>query len=373
MGSAAAYHLARRGLSVVAIERFSPGHDRGSSHGLSRIIRLAYFEDPSYVPLLRRAFALWRELELASGERLLHVTGGLDIGRPGTRVLEGSRASCAAHDLPHEFLTADQVNRRFPGYHLPGDYQAVFQPDGGFLEPEKCITTHARLAAGLGAHLITGREVVSWDSDRDGVVVRLDDGRELFARQVVLTAGAWMPKLVPMLAPLLRPERQVVGWFTVAEPAAFAPERFPVFVLTTDDGIFYGFPEHNVPGFKIGKYHHRAELVDPDRAGRAVDARDESVLRQCVQSFFPGANGPMVRASTCMFTNTPDEHFIIDRLPDRPQALVVSACSGHGFKFCSVIGEVVADLVADGRTGHDLSLFKLAVKLPGGVSLPDGV
>ena len=358
MGSAAAYHLARRGLSVVAIEQFTPGHDRGSSHGLSRIIRLAYFEHPSYVPLLRRAFSLWRELEAESGDRLLHVTGGLDIGRPDSRVFDGSRESCAVHDLPHEILTAAQVNARFPGYRLPDDAMAVFQPDGGFLEPEKCITTHVRLAEKHGARVLADRAVTSWQADGGTVVVRLGQ-EEIRARQVVLSAGAWMPRLVPTLASLLRPERQVVAWFTVADSPAFAPDRFPVFVLTTDDGIFYGFPEHGVPGFKIGKFHHRAEPVDPDRASRTVDAHDEFVLRQCVASVFPGANGPMVKSSTCIFTNTPDEHFIIDRLPESPEALVVSACSGHGFKFCSVVGEVVADLVADGGTKHDLGLFKL--------------
>ena len=359
MGSAAAYHLARRGLSVVAIEQFQPGHDRGSSHGLSRIIRLAYFEHPSYVPLLRRAFALWRDLETASGERLLHVTGGMDIGRPGSRVFEGSRASCAEHDLPHEILTAAQVNARFPGYRLPDDYVAVFQPDGAFLEPEKCITTHTQLAAGHGATVLTGREVAGWDREAGAIVVRLGGGEQLRARQIVFTAGAWMPALVPSLAPLLRPERQVVAWFDISDAPSFSPARFPVFVLTTDFGIFYGFPQHGVPGFKIGKYHHRAEPVDPDRVVRTVDAHDESVLRECVQAFFPRANGPMLQSSTCIFTNTPDEHFIIDRLPDMPEVLVVSACSGHGFKFCSVIGEIVADLVAEGGTRHDLSLFKL--------------
>ena len=360
MGSAAAYHLARRGLSVVAIEQFQPGHDRGSSHGLSRIIRLAYFEHPSYVPLLRRAFDLWRELESTSGERLLHVTGGMDIGRPGSRVFEGSLASCAEHDLPHEVLSAAQVNARFPGYRLPDEYQAVFQPDGGFLEPEKCITTHTRLAAGHGATVLTGQEVASWNREAGGVVVRLGGGDPLRARQAVFTAGAWMPALLPPLAPLLRPERQVVAWFDISDAPSFSPGRFPVFVLTTDVGIFYGFPQHGVPGFKIGKYHHRAEPVDPDRIVRTVDAHDESVLRECVEAFFPGANGAMRQASTCIFTNTPDEHFIIDRLPDIPEALVVSACSGHGFKFCSVIGEIVADLVAEGGTQPDLTLFELS-------------
>ena len=358
MGSAAAYHLAKRGRSVVAIEQFEPGHDRGSSHGLSRIIRLAYFEHPSYVPLLRRAFRLWRDLEEASGEQLLHVTGALDAGLPGSRVFEGSLESCRVHNLPHEVLAGSEVNRRFPGYALPDEFKAVFQPDGGFLEPERCIQAHVRLAQGLGARVLTGARVRTWSQQDDLVAVQLD-GEEIHARQVVTCAGAWTPKLVPSLAPLLRPERQVVGWFGVEDASAFAFGRFPVFVMTTPDGHFYGFPQHGVPGFKIGKYHHRSEPVDPDAMRGDTDATDEAVLRDCVRSCFPGANGPLLRASTCIFTNTPDEHFIIDRLPDMPLALVVSACSGHGFKFCSVVGEIVADLVSGGETEHDLSLFRL--------------
>ena len=162
-----------------------------------------------------------------------------------------------------------------------------------------------------------------------------------------------------LVGPLLRPERQVVGWFGIRETGTFRPDRFPVFVLTTPDGHFYGFPEHGVPGFKIGKYHHRLEITAPDAVRRDIDTKDEAVLRDCVRLCFPAADGPLLRASTCMFTNTPDEHFIIDRLPDQPNALVVSACSGHGFKFCSVVGEIVADLTTEGSTSHDLSLFRL--------------
>ena len=360
MGTAAACHLAGRGLAVVGVDQFEPGHDRGSSHGLSRIIRLAYFEHPSYVPLLRRAFALWRNLEeeSGSGAQLLHVTGGLDAGVPGSRILEGSRESCRVHGLPHELLSAREANERFPGFNLPDGFMAVFQPDAGFLEPEKCILAHAALATKRGAELRIGQRVLGWTRDRSGVVL-FTDGREIRARQLVLTAGAWIPKLVPSLASLLLPERQVVGWFAVEDAGSFALGRFPVFVMTTTEGHFYGFPQFGVPGFKIGKYHHRSELVDPDAMWREVDDDDEAVLRDCVRSFFPGANGPMIRASTCIFTNTPDEHFIIDRLPDAPEILLVSACSGHGFKFCSVIGEIVADLVQLGGTTHDLSLFRL--------------
>jgi sarcosine oxidase len=363
MGSAAALHLARRGLSVVAVEQDELAHDRGSSHGLTRIIRLAYYEHPSYVPLLHRAFALWRELEQESGEQVLHVTGAIDAGVPGSRVFEGSLESCRVHGLRHEVLGAEEVNRRFPGYRLPRAFRAVFQPDGGFLEPEKCIRACARLSSGLGATLITGQAVRGWSRDAGGIIVHLDD-RELRARQLVVTAGAWTPKLVPSLAPLLRPERQVVAWFAVGDADAFATDRFPVFVMNTPDGHFYGFPQFGVPGFKIGKYHHRSEVIDPDAMNRVVDADDVAVLRDCVRSIFPAADGPVLRSSTCIFTNTPDEHFIIDRLPDAPEVLVVSACSGHGFKFCSVIGEVVADLVTDGSTRHDLSLFRLE-RFPG--------
>lgn len=358
MGSAAAYHLARRGLTVRAIDQFTPGHDRGSSHGLTRIIRLAYFEHPSYVPLLRRSFELWRELEAESGQRLLHVTGAIDAGAPGTRVFEGSLQSCRIHGLAHEVLSAADVASRFPAYRMPRGMRAVFQPDGGFLEPERCIESHVSLARSSGAELTAGR-VQGWTRVNDGVVIHLD-GEDVRARQLVTCAGAWTGAVVPALAPLLRPERQVVAWFATQDRGLFDPRRFPVFVMECDTGLFYGFPEHGPPGFKIGKYHHRGEQVDPDTMDRSVHPADETVLRACVSGVFPAADGPVLRSSTCMFTNTPDEHFIIDRLPGAPEVLAVSACSGHGFKFCSVIGEIVADLVTRDATSHDISLFRLA-------------
>jgi sarcosine oxidase len=359
MGSAAACHLARRGLSVRAIEQFTPGHDRGSSHGLSRIIRLAYFEHPSYVPLLRRAFELWRWLERESGERLLQVTGAIDAGEAGSRVIEGSLASCREHGLPHEELGADELRARYPAFHLPRGMRAVLQPDGGFLEPERCIQAHATLAIRHGAEVDVGRRVLGWTRTGDGVVVHLPD-EDLRARQLVLCAGPWMSSLAPSLRPLLRPERQVVAWFGIRPGGRFTPDEFPVFVLDTGFGVFYGFPESGIPGFKIGRYHHRNEAADPDRPQRDVDDADIAVLRDCVREIFPDADGPVLRSSTCMFTNTPDEHFLVDRLTDAPEVLVVSACSGHGFKFCSVMGEIVADLITRDETSHDISLFRAA-------------
>lgn len=359
MGSAAACYLARRGLDVRAFERFVPGHDRGSSHGLSRIIRLAYFEHPSYVPLLHRAFALWRDLERECGRPLLHVTGALDAGLPDTRVFTGSLESCRLHRLRHEVLSGGAVSQRFPGYRLPDEFRAVFQPDGGFLEPEHCIAAFVAEARRHGAVVEGNRTVRGWTRAAGGVVVDVD-GEEVRAGQLVACGGAWTPQLVPSLAPFLRPERQVVGWFGLDNAPAFSPARFPVFVMEAPYGTFYGFPEHGVPGFKIGKYHHRGESVDPDTMDRTVSAADEAVLRDCVRRAFPGADGPLLRSSTCIFTNTPDEHFIVDRLPEAPEVVVVSACSGHGFKFCSVVGEVVADLVTRDATAHDISLFRLA-------------
>ena len=359
MGAAAAYHLATRGRRVIVLERFAVGHDRGSSHGLTRIIRLAYFEHPLYVPLLGRAFELWRALEALSNEQLLHVTGSLDVGAPGSLVFEGSRRSCLEHGLRHEVLSGAALRQRFPAWHLEDSAAAVFQPDGGFLLPERCVLAHAAGARAAGAAIHEHEPVDGWEVRGDAVRVRTAQ-RSYEAGQLVLAAGAWMGSLLPELAGLMRPERQVLGWFGIAERARFAPARFPVFVHEAEEGIFYGFPEFDVPGFKIGRYHHLAQPADPDRIDRECRADDEAALRTAVSRYFPDANGPLLRSAVCMFTNTPDEHFIIDRHPVHPAVLVVSPCSGHGFKFCSVVGEIVAELVVGGAAAFDLAPFRLA-------------
>lgn len=359
MGSAATSQLAARGLRVLALEQYDLGHGFGSSHGLTRIIRQAYFEDPSYVPLLRRAFALWRELEHGLDEPLLHVTGGLDVGVSGSLVFEGSLRSCREHNLPHEVLDATALAARFPGWHPDPHAMAVFQPDAGFLTPERCIHAFAARARSHGAEIRTREKVLGYTANRGSVRVRTDRG-EYEAAQLVLTAGPWMADLAPALQPLLTPERQVLGWFGIADHAHFAPTAFPVFVLEAAEGTYYGFPEYGVPGFKIGRYHHRQERVHPDAMDRAVHPHDEAVLREAVARYFPEANGALLSSASCLFTNTPDEHFIIDRAPGMPEVLLVSPCSGHGFKFCSVIGEICADLVQYGTTSHDITLFGLA-------------
>lgn len=359
MGSAALRHLAQRGQRVLGIEQFEPGHARGSSHGLTRIIRLAYFEHPSYVPLLRRSFELWRELEQGLDEPLLHVTGGLDVGPADGVIFPGSLRSCLQHGIPHEVLNARALARRFPAWHPAADAMAVYQPDAGFLTPERCIATHLAQATLAGAQVHVHERVLGIDRSSGGVRVTTDRG-QYEAGQVVLTAGPWMADLAPGLRACLVPERQVLGWFGVQPHGAFAAANFPVFVLEAAEGWFYGFPEYGVPGFKIGKYHHRYEPVHPDRMHRELETADEDALRVPLARYFPDANGALESWATCLFTNTPDEHFIIDRSPEIPEALLVSACSGHGFKFCSVIGEICADLVTRGGTTHDIDLFRLS-------------
>jgi sarcosine oxidase len=358
MGSAACYHLARRGLRTLGLERFDIPHSMGSSHGITRIIRLAYYEHPSYVPLLLRAFALWDDLARESGRHLLEVTGTIDASAADEVVFTGSLASCQQFDLPHEILTSAELTARYPGYRLPSGHRALFQPRGGFLLPERCITAHVEGALGAGADIRARERVIGWEPRGDGV--RVTTARAVYeAERLVLAAGAWIGSFVPALNALAQPERQVLAWFAPLEPALFTPARFPVFNLTVPEGRFYGFPRYDVPGFKIGLYHHLEEEVNPDDFSREANLADEAPLREATARYFPAANGPTMALRTCMFTNTPDEHFILDRLPGCPQVIVASPCSGHGFKFASVIGEILADLTQSGETRHDIAMFRL--------------
>lgn len=365
IGSAALYHLAKRGLKVLGIEQFGIAHDRGSSHGLTRIIRLAYYEHPSYVPFLRRAYTLWDELEQASGQKLLYTTGSVDAGPPDSLAFAGSLQSCLEHGLPHEVLTSRELTARFPGYRLPPETMAVFQPQGGLLVPEACITAHVQQAQRHGADLHIGERVLGWDVTADGgVQVETDQGRTYRARHLAICGGAWMGKLVPYLATRAIPERQVVIWLETKQPELFTPERFPVWNAQVDEGRYYGFPEFNpagtTPGMKFGRYHHLNEVTDPDAVDWDVHPADEAILRQFGEKYFPDGSGRTLSMVVCMFTNTANEHFIIDRLPGAPQVTIASACSGHAYKMCSVIGETVADLSQHGTTQNNIDLFRLA-------------
>jgi sarcosine oxidase len=357
-GSAAVYELAKRGKRVLGLERYDIPHDMGSSHGYTRIIRLAYYEHPSYVMLLRRAYELWREIQTHVGEQLLHITGSIDAGPADSWVFKGSWQSCLEHNLPHEVLTGRELAARFPGYRLPFETMALFQPEGGYLTPERCIVSYVTAAQALGAE-VHGREaVLEWAPLGEGV--RVTTERDVYeADHLIVTAGAWNAELLDCLDGLLEPERQVLAWLQPASPVLFAPERFPVFNLLVNEGRYYGFPIVHVPGFKFGRYHHLEEVVDPNTVNREPTLEDEQLLREFAERYFPEGAGPTMSLKSCMFTNTPDHHFIIDLHPSYPQVSFTSPCSGHGYKFASVIGEIMADLAERGETRHNIELFRL--------------
>jgi sarcosine oxidase len=362
MGSAAAWHLARRGQRVLGLERFDIPHAMGSSHGVTRIIRLPYYEDPAYVPLLHRAYALWRELEAATGRRVLHLHGSIDGGPEDGQIFQGALASARLHALPHEVLTGTEVNARFPGYRLSAATRAVLQPQGGYVMSEQAIVAHVRAAQDAGAAIHAREAVLGWEArpGGEGVTVTTDRGR-YEAGRLVLTAGAWMADLAPPLRGVAVPERQVLAWLQPLQPALFTPERFPVFNLEVEEGRYYGFPVVEVPGFKLGRYHHRGERMPAEAMRREVDAEDEALLRAFAARYTPEGNGPTMALRACIFTNTPDEHFILDRHPEHPQVVLASPCSGHGYKFCSVVGEILAELATgDGTTRHDIAFLRLA-------------
>jgi sarcosine oxidase len=337
-GSAAAYHLAKRGLDVLGIDRFSRGHTLGSSGGLSRIIRLSYYEHPDYVPMLRRAWDLWRELEGESGETLLTQTGGLYLGPPDGELVAGSLASARMHGLPHELLGAAEVRRRWPVFEVDPDWVGLLDEQAGWLAPERAIEAHLKIAQRNGAALRFDEPVERWEPLAEGVRVTTSRGSHL-AKHIVFTAGAWMPRLLPSLAAHVWVERNVLFWFEpTAERDVFA--KLPVYIIQEPERMFYGFPLDAENGVKVAGLHF-GDKADPDTVARHPSKADEERVRTWLAQRMPLANGERRLAKVCMYTNSPDSHFVIDHVPDAP-AVYASACSGHGFKFASAIGELLA-------------------------------
>jgi len=370
MGSQTLLELARRGVRVVGIDRAHPPHDLGSSHGRSRIIREAYFEDPLYVPLVQRAFARWRDLEAEGDTPLLHVTGGLCLGPTSSRLVTGALTSARQHRLPYERLEADELRRRFPAHRVPDEWVGILEPRAGILDPERCIATALHLARHHGATLHLGEAVTGWTVHANHVEVRTDR-RTLLADRLVVSAGMWMAGLVPMLRAHLTVSRQVLFWFAPrieATPEAFAPTRFPVFLSEVTPGrIWYGFPDVG-DGVKVAWHHagpdgpSTALAMGPEgapRVDRTVAAHEVASMRAHLATHLPWADGFLRQTAVCTYTTTPDEHFLIDRAPDTDRVWLASPCSGHGFKFASAIGEALADLVTDVTPTCDLSPFRL--------------
>jgi sarcosine oxidase len=360
MGSATLYHLARRGWRVLGIEQFTAGHDRGSSHGDSRIIRETYFEHPLYVPLVRRAHELWLELEKESGESLMTITGGLMIGPADGSIVSGSLRSAAEHMLPHALLSAEEVRERFPPFQLAKGLVAVLDPRAGFLDPEACTNAHLKLAQDAGAAVRFNEPMLDWNSSGDSV--RVTTASEAYtADRLVLAAGPWNSALVPDLELPLTIERQAVFWLDPgADATVYDVERFPIYAYEYVAGnICYGFPR--LPrGVKASVMHAGETVRHPDKVNRTVGEFEVNPLRAALRPILPElAESPVRESDVCLFTNTPDHDFIIDFHPFFPQVLISSPCSGHGFKFASAIGELQADLLTKGKTAFDLSPFRI--------------
>lgn len=360
IGSATAWRLARAGYRVRLLEQFAIGHERGSSHGPSRIIRLAY-EEPEYAILGREAFRLWHDLEEESGESLLRMTGGLDVGTPDAYEMAGIARTYASLDLPYERLDRDDLRRRYPQLNLPEGTIGLYQELYGILSATRCVQTAAARAAASGADVREGETALEVVPEGEGATVRTDKGAYR-ADRVILTAGSWTNPLLASLGielPLTVLQEQL-AYFRVREPEMHGPDRLPL--------VIHRFPNTTSLGSLFPIFGHEGVKMMVDRIGPAAapDNPDRSIdpillerLRAYATELLPAATGEVLETTSCRFTMTPDENFIIDRHPEYPQVVIASSCSGHGFKFSPVIGQMLADLALTGETDYPSDLFRL--------------
>ncbi|WGY45677.1 N-methyl-L-tryptophan oxidase [Vibrio sp. ABG19] len=358
MGMAAGYFLARQGKKVLLMDAFDPPHHHASHHGETRIIRYAYGEGKEYVPLALRAKALWEELELHSGQSLFLQTGVLNMGEESSRFIQTLIASAEKYQLPLEILNAEQVHARFPGITLPENYIGCFESTSGVLRCEDCIAAYRDLALAHGAELLAYHPLQDIKADDQGVTLYSED-KIIRADKVIISAGAWATKLMSKLdfALPMQPNRKTFAWFE-ADEEIYGQTVFPAFSFDSPQGIYYGFPSIDGAGLKMGR-HDGGERQDPDQEIAEYDTLTDSVdLERFLATVMPQTQGLMY-GKTCMYSMTADEHFIIDTHPQHDNVIIAAGFSGHGFKFASVIGEILSDLAAKGATEHDLSLFSL--------------
>jgi len=359
MGSAILAHCAKRGASVIGLEQFGPAHDLGSSHGKSRMIRKAYFEDPAYVPLVLRAYELWRELERATGEEILCLTGVLSVGDESSEIIAGTRRAASEHGLAIESLSQREVKARYPTLELWKGEVALFESDGGVLDPERAVRVHLKLAEASGAEKRFGVAMESWHPTDKGFELRLSDGTQIFTRKLVLALGAWFQETLESLGVRIRVQRNIQAWFSPGTHAYDAP-GFPGF-LVNRQGLpapLYGFPDFG-DGIKAA-FHGFGDLTDAKHIEREVDpARDVEPIARALEQWMPGAAKTLREAKPCMYTLTPDEHFVIDHHPNHANLILCGGFSGHGFKFAPVVGEIGAELAFDGGSRHGIEFLSL--------------
>ena len=359
MGSAIAAHCAARRASVIGLEQFQPVHDLGSSHGKSRMIRKAYFEDPAYVPLVIRAYELWRKLERDSAEEILRLTGVLSVGEESSEIIAGTRRAAKDHSLALESLSRGEIKARYPTLELLKDEVAIFEPDGGVLDPERAVAAHLQIARAKGAELRFGVAMESWRIMGKGFELRLSDGTQVSANKLVLALGPWFKEALEGLGVRVRVQRNVQAWFSPATEA-YEASRFPGFLLDRRGlaAPLYGFPDFG-DGVKAA-YHGLGDLTDAQHVDRTVNvARDVEPIVRELERWMPGAAGTFREAKPCMYTLTPDGNFVIDCHPKRAGVILCGGFSGHGFKFAPVIGEIGADLALNGGSRHDIEFLSL--------------
>ena len=352
MGSATAYQLAKRGLRTLGLEQFEIPHGKGANHGYSRVIRQAYFEHPDYVPLLKRAYELWHQIEAESAQKMLHITGALYLGTPGCETLAGTLLAGRTYKLPVHELSRKDVLDRYPHLVIPQDHVGLWEEPAGFVVPEKSITAHCLAALQYGAELHGHEGVTSWTSDANGVTVTTPLATYR-AEKIVFCGGAWSDRLITDLGIPLTVTRQVLGWIWPKKPELYQPGKWPVWVVDypgPGGGNYYGFPMMpDNPGFKVA-LHKRAMVVNPDKVVREPLPGDEETFRPVVRQFMPDADGPTLAIRACLYTNSPDFHFILDTHPKHPRVSLACGFSGHGFKFATVVGEAMADLAQFDKT-----------------------
>jgi sarcosine oxidase len=355
VGSATLYHLASRGIRALGLDRFPPGHDRGSSHGDTRIIRLAYFEHPNYVPLLRRAYQLWADLAERCGQQLYHEIGLLQVSYAGGEVVPGVLRSAQEHGLAVEELTASEVESRFPGFQVRDSMTAVFERCAGYLKVEACVLAYAQEAAKLGAQLNNGESVLSWRAEGSGVRVTTDKDQYVAAR-LIITPGAWAPALLSDLPIRFAVRRKSLFWYEAA-PIYSAAQGCPIFLYETPIGIFYGYPQIDHFGLKIAEHSGGQEVTDPLVVNREIDPQDQQRVEGFLREYLPDVSRTLHKHVVCLYTMSPDGHFIVDRHPHYPQVAFVAGLSGHGFKFACVLGEILAELALDGKTNAPIGFL----------------
>jgi sarcosine oxidase len=366
MGSSACYHLARRGYKVLGLEQFDISHEFGSHAGQSRIIRKAYFENSDYVPLLSRAYENWKAFEQETGEQLYFKTGLVYFGNPDDLLMKGVKQSASIYNIPLENFSAPSSRTQFPQFTVPDSFEALWEPDAGLVKPEKAIQLYAQQAVKKGAQIHSNEKVLEWKKDGSGVVIDTNK-KSYYSQKLIITAGAWAKQMIPDLRTRIKITRQFVAWIKPKKWEDFVLGRFSCWLLADEErpGCYYGFPIlpttfGNPQGLKLA-HHYAAGETDPDTVDRKMNADDDDDLQYVLNKYFPGVFQSLITYKICLYANSPDEDFIIDHLPGYEDHVAI-ACgfSGHGFKFASVVGEIVADLAVDGKT--DLPIGFLSAK-----------